>query len=561
MAKKKDKKKSSQQKFLSPEAFLRQRMRSLPIGKCYINDMVDASGLCHIIVTREHTGGRVSAGMFLVDMWCTGVREAFYRLRIEPEELDELMFRDHDLIDFREISYEEAHNRIYGAIAFAEEAGLKPDKSFQTAQYLLEEDTDDVPLMEFEFGKDGEYFLVCESQLEASRYLPTLRRTLGEDGFKYIVGLYDDDDDDDDDDGDDDGRVLISDSPVTVADLVGCMDISEVQNCADVLGIDLDEEQPEDAQLQAYAEAVVKHPELVLDHVSEEDLERLHELCDIPDWGDYLPYFDSGTDSLLVDYGLAEQGWKEDSTLYAVHVAADFLKSAKPLIADYMKKEKPGLKLRYVVEMVTDGLANLYGMVTRRQVADYIKKHILTIPSDYADDIFDDAWANSMLIDKMVQPVLDYDPAKGKLQKENVVFMSRYGWSDVRMQQHIINKMGRHVSEYRSFTLDEVADAARGGVPLITNARQADLERFLTDVLGHNEMLVMVICHNLWYYQQHIGDPVYEADKTPDAFFKEMVLGKHGGQLTETQKDEGMRLLYDYLDHMPQWVMKGFSRI
>lgn len=164
--------------------------------------------------------------MFLVDMWCTGVREAFYRLRIEPEELDELMFRDHDLIDFREISYEEAHNRIYGAIAFAEEAGLKPDKSFQTAQYLLEEDTDDVPLMEFEFGKDGEYFLVCESQLEASRYLPTLRRTLGEDGFKYIVGLYDDDDDDDDDDGDDDGRVLISDNPVTVADLVGCMDIS-----------------------------------------------------------------------------------------------------------------------------------------------------------------------------------------------------------------------------------------------------------------------------------------------------------------------------------------------
>ena len=556
MAKKKEKTKSCVQQFLSPEAFLRQRMRSLPIGKCYINDMVETSGLCHIVVTREHTGGRVSAGMFLVDMWCTGVREAFYRLRLEPDELDELLFTDSSQIDFHEISYEEAHNRIYGAIDFAEEAGLKPDKSFLLAQYLLEEDTDNVPLMEFEFGKDGEYYLVCESMLEASRYLPTLRRTLGEDGFKYIIGEYQDDDDDDDD-----GRVLISDSPVTVAELVDNMDIYDVQSCADLLEIDIDEELPEAEQRRVYAETVVKHPEKVLDHLCEEDLERLGELCDTPDMGDYLPYFDSGTDSLLVDYGLAEQGWKEDSTLYAIHLAADFLQAAKPLIADYMKKDEPGLKLRYTVEMVTDGLANLYGAVTRRQVIDYFRKHLLTLPGDYVDDIFDDAWAGSMLMDKMVQPVVNYDPAKSKLKKEHVVFVSRYGWNDVQMQQQIINKMGRHVSKYRDFTFDEVADAARGGAPLIPNARRDDLERFITEVLGYDELLALVICHNLWYYQQHMGDPDYDPDKTPDAFFKEAVLDKFGGQLTEAQRDEGIELMYDYLDHMPQWVLKGFNAL
>ena len=557
MAKKKEKKQGGRQVFLSPEAFVRQRMRQLPIGKCYINDMVDSSGLCHIIVTREHTGGRVSAAMFLVDMWCTGVKEAFYRLRLEPEEMEELLFRDHDMIAFHEISYAEAHNRIYGAIAYAEDAGLQPDKSFQLAQYFLEEDTDDVPMMEFDYGKDGEYFLVCESQLEASRYLPTLRRTLGEDGFKYIVGVFDHDDDDDDDDE----RILISDDPVTVADLVADMDIYDLQSCADLLGIDIDDTQPEAVQRRVYAKAVVENPRLVLDHLCEEDLQRLNELNEMPQWGDYMPYFDSGTDTLMADYGLAEQGWKEDSSLYAIHMATDFLKAVKPLLGDYMKDFEPATKFRHKMEMVTEGLANLYGSVTRRQVVDFVNENLQSRAGrEIVDDIFEHAWASSMLIDKMAQASVDDDPKK-KMESENVVFMSRYGWCEHQLQQRVMGRQSSHVKSYRNFTMDEVADAARGGVPLICNPKQAELEKFLTETLGLDELLIMVICHNLWFYQQHLGDPDYPDDKTPEAFFEEAVLNNSSKHLTQAQHDEGMQLMYDYLDHMPQWSLKGFSRV
>lgn len=195
MAKKKQKKPQGQQ-FLSPKEYVKQRVRTLEIGKCYVSKDIAEYGEGHIFVTRHHTGGRVSLGFFLVDIYCLGVKDSFFRLRMDGDEADELF---DGMDNLRECSYDEAHNWIYGAIAFAEEAGIAPDKSFALTQYFLEEDTDDIPLIEYEFGKNGQHFLVARSRLEASRYLPLLRKNLGEGNFKYIVaddGLDENDFDD-----------------------------------------------------------------------------------------------------------------------------------------------------------------------------------------------------------------------------------------------------------------------------------------------------------------------------------------------------------------------------
>ena len=118
MAKKKQKK--QQQQFLSPDQFVKQRARSLEIGTCYVSNDIEEMGEGHVIVTRKHTGGKISMAVYLVDIWCVGVKDTFYRLRLEDYEFDDLIgtYR----IGLRECSYNEAHNWIYGAIAFAEEA-------------------------------------------------------------------------------------------------------------------------------------------------------------------------------------------------------------------------------------------------------------------------------------------------------------------------------------------------------------------------------------------------------------------------------------------------------
>ncbi len=184
MAKKK--KTAKQQTFLSPEQYVREKARTLEIGDCFINEDYDEFGLGHIVVTRLHKGGRKTIGVYLVDKYCLGVKDAFYRLRmddVEYEDFIQTMSREYHL---KKISYNEAHNLIYGAIEFADEAGIAPCKDFALAKYILEEDTEAIPLIEYEYGKDGKHLLVVGSQKEADRYLPALRANLGSD-FNYII--------------------------------------------------------------------------------------------------------------------------------------------------------------------------------------------------------------------------------------------------------------------------------------------------------------------------------------------------------------------------------------
>lgn len=209
MAKKKNSKGNGQQPF-SEKRYIQERLRTIPIGKCYANPAWKKAGETNVVVTRKHKQGTYTVGFYLVDTYCIGVKDSFYRFSMDEYEYEEmigqLLERDRSM---EEVSYNEAHNLIWGAVAFAEEAGIKPDKSFGLTQYILEEDTDDVPLIEYEFGKDGEHFLVANNRLELSKYLPTMRKVLGDD-VKYMVKMdldedgddeyYDDDDDDDDDD-------------------------------------------------------------------------------------------------------------------------------------------------------------------------------------------------------------------------------------------------------------------------------------------------------------------------------------------------------------------------
>lgn len=67
-----------------------------------------------------------------------------------------------------EIPYEVAHNLIYGSIEFAEEAGIEPVDAWDITQYILEEDDDNVPLIEYQWGLNGMHYLLAEDRL---RYL------------------------------------------------------------------------------------------------------------------------------------------------------------------------------------------------------------------------------------------------------------------------------------------------------------------------------------------------------------------------------------------------------
>lgn len=189
----KTKKKTSKQtsKSLSPEAYIRTKARQLPVYKCYksINQFEDRE--MSIIVVRKHPQGTYTLAGYLIDKWCLGVKDSLWFFNIDEKKLNDFLSDVENRLDtFDEIDYVEAHNWVYGAIAFAQEAGIEPCEDFSLTQYILDEDDENVELVEYNFGRNGKYCLVAKDIQEAKRYAPTLEGTLGKGNYSIEVGVF-----------------------------------------------------------------------------------------------------------------------------------------------------------------------------------------------------------------------------------------------------------------------------------------------------------------------------------------------------------------------------------
>ena len=224
--KKKTKKKpaAKPQQQLTPKNYLLTgRARKLPITECWISSDWKVAGICSIVVARQHTSGNLTFGIYLVDIFCLGLKNSnpvFNKPEYEYEDLLDNIFNTH-MYGKTQIDYVLAHNIIYGAIAYAEDLGFKPEKDWALSQMILEEDTEDVELIEVEFGKNGKPYFINGPYDNVQKVANTLNKSVGEGnyGMTYILGDpssfddefdfdddedYEDDDYDYDDDDDDD---------------------------------------------------------------------------------------------------------------------------------------------------------------------------------------------------------------------------------------------------------------------------------------------------------------------------------------------------------------------
>ena len=183
----------------SPERYIRQAARKLPIYKCYISPDWREAGEAHVIVSRINQRGDIVAASYLVDLFCLGVKQTYWNI-VDEKDLQQFVG---DSDQFVEISYPEVHNLILGAIEFAEEAGIEPAADFALTQYVLSEDTDDIELIEYEYGYQGKHHLVIGEDGAERKFLSVLEKNLGDNyTFSDFSGEYDDDEEYDGDEDD-----------------------------------------------------------------------------------------------------------------------------------------------------------------------------------------------------------------------------------------------------------------------------------------------------------------------------------------------------------------------
>jgi len=199
----------------SPEKAIRERARNLPFGKIYVNQDWEDARQAQVIVTREHVNGNVTAGFYLVDLLCLGVKDSFFYFNIPVSELEEQLETFRQEIEIVEIDYITAHNIIYAGLEFATELGFKPGKLFEISKFILEDDNDSVELMEIECGEDGVPVVLTSEDNPQTDIIRQLDAKLGEGNYVvYDIDDLEDEEDEDEDDNDTEEEYELTDEDV-----------------------------------------------------------------------------------------------------------------------------------------------------------------------------------------------------------------------------------------------------------------------------------------------------------------------------------------------------------
>jgi hypothetical protein len=186
-------KKNKQSIQLSPENYIRQRARNLPIYKCLISENWKKSNVATIFIVRQHVSGNLTFATYVVDLMCMGVKDSTYKYNM-PEEVLQALHENagKNNMTLVEIPYELAHNIIYSAVEYAAEYGFEPVPEFTSVtQYLLEDDDDTIPLIDIHCGgRDGKPLYIntgFDSPAKEQQTLKQLEKTAGPGNYNYML--------------------------------------------------------------------------------------------------------------------------------------------------------------------------------------------------------------------------------------------------------------------------------------------------------------------------------------------------------------------------------------
>ena len=170
---------------LSPKQKIRQARR-YPIHECLINPSWQEQGLATILVSRRQPDDHLAFGVFLVDVFCLGLKNTFANVDFsESRYVREVVGSVYEQQESEPCDSDLAHQIIYGAIAYARQFGFKPNKDFKLSQHLLDA-AEDIGPSDIEFGKDGKPLFVSGPDDNVQKILHQLQATVGEGQYDYL---------------------------------------------------------------------------------------------------------------------------------------------------------------------------------------------------------------------------------------------------------------------------------------------------------------------------------------------------------------------------------------
>jgi len=156
----------------------------------YCDSGIFDEGIGQVVIVRYKGGGRVEMGVFLVDVFCLGVKNAFFT-RCDESEFGEYLrklFPEGKPLD--EHSGAWGRKLVEGAVEYARRIGFAPHRDYKQAARVMgvinPEDCEET----FDFGHDGKPLFIAgpnDTSAQCDTIMKVLMRKLGKDGYHFIA--------------------------------------------------------------------------------------------------------------------------------------------------------------------------------------------------------------------------------------------------------------------------------------------------------------------------------------------------------------------------------------
>ena len=165
-----------------------QHADDYPIEACYLNADWKERGLARIVVTRSQENGKAMLGVFLVDIFCLGVKDAFWNEGLSSRQIeDELLPRFYQNGKPTRVGINYAKEMICGAVDYAKKLGFEPHPDFELSRHVLgTEELSRTRGLKFG-GPEGKPLYIASPDDDAATVLRKLRNKAGENGFDFIT--------------------------------------------------------------------------------------------------------------------------------------------------------------------------------------------------------------------------------------------------------------------------------------------------------------------------------------------------------------------------------------
>lgn len=163
-----------------------------PIVACQITEGFQERGFGTLFIARKLTLGRYGAAFFLLDLWCLGVKDAFFRV-LDAEEYDYYLEHADEAFPSAPLAPDVARKLLRDTASYGKTNGFFPPDDLADMELVF----GDVAPAEtvFTFGVNGRpYYAIGPDDPPARvrRILEQLEFTLGPDGFDYEYPVEED---------------------------------------------------------------------------------------------------------------------------------------------------------------------------------------------------------------------------------------------------------------------------------------------------------------------------------------------------------------------------------